>query len=294
MNVDLLKIVNYYFLSNISRKFVLKLSYLKVFKKRLNLKNPKTLNEKIHWLNINEYGNNKLISECADKYLVRKYVENIDKSLLNELIGVYNYVEEIEWNELPQKFVIKMNHGAGYNIVCLNKETFDIEEAKNKLNKWSKEEYWKNYGEIQYKPIDKKIIIEKYIESESRALPNDYKIYCFHGKAFCTMVCEERDSENTKFYYFDREGSLIPYSKDSIEAIENNKKFVLPKNYKKMIEVSEKLSAPFKFVRVDLYSENNKIIFGELTFTPGAGLDIDRLNSIDVLLGEKIKIEGEE
>lgn len=290
--MSILKTINYYFLSDISPSLVTRISYFRIFKEKLDLKNPKTLNEKIQWLKLNEYRNNLLVTNCADKYKVREYVDKVSPSILNELLFVYDDVDEIEWDKFPNRFVIKMNHGAGYNIICSDKSKFDIKEADRKLKIWMKQDFWKNYSEVQYRDIEKKILVEKYIEADNEDSLNDYKIYCFHGVPFCTMSCEDRQKGNTKFYYFDIEGKLIPYSKDSIDAINNNVKVKLPSNYQEMIKIASDLSKPFKFVRVDLYSEKNKIIFGELTFTPGAGLDRDRLKEVDKLLGEQLYLEG--
>ncbi|MGX6971060.1 ATP-grasp fold amidoligase family protein [Vagococcus bubulae] len=288
--MGILKTINYHILSDISPTFATRLIYFRIFKRRLNLNPPHTLNEKIQWLKLNEYGNNELVTKCTDKLLVRDYVQRIDGNLLNELLFIYDDVDEIEWEKLPEKFVIKMNHGSGFNLICSDINNFDIGYAKEKLKLWKNEDFWKIYSELQYKHIKKKILIEKYIETQSGKLPNDYKIFCFHGKALCIMSCEERETGNTKFYYFNVKGELVPYNKSSVEAIENNLPIHLPENYEDMVAISEALSKPFKFVRVDLYSEDNQIIFGELTFTPGAGINKDRFEEIDLLLGKQLDL----
>lgn len=278
--------INYLFLSELSPSLATKLLYYSNFKKKINLEEPKTLNEKICWLKLNEYKDNQLITDCADKLKVRDYVSKFQPDILNEIYGVWNSPEEINWEKLPEKFVIKFNHGAGYNIICKNKETFNIQKAEKKLNKWMKHDFWKIGAELQYKKIDKKIIVEKFIETSDNQLPSDYKIYCFHGVPMYIMSCEERVKDKAKFYYFDTQGNLLPYSEDSINAIKIKKSIKLPSNYEEMIKIAKDLCQDFKFVRVDVYSENGAIIFGELTFTPGGGIDSGRMPDVDILLGE--------
>lgn len=131
-------------LSSISPIYATKLFYKKMFNKPLNLKNPKTLNEKIQWLKLNTYKDNPLITQCADKYLVRDYVASKGcREILNELINVWDSVEEIDWNDLPNKFVLKLNHGSGYNIVCDNLKKLDLSKTKKQLKTWLKEDFWK-------------------------------------------------------------------------------------------------------------------------------------------------------
>ncbi|WP_288395539.1 ATP-grasp fold amidoligase family protein [uncultured Vagococcus sp.] len=283
--------LNYFFLSNVSPILAIKFSYFKAFNKKIDLSNPITLNEKINWLKLNSYEHDDLIIQCADKVKVRSYIEKIEPKILNELYGVWDNPNDIDWTSLPSKFVLKMNHGAGYNLVCTNKEKLDINNSISQIEKWMKHDFWKYSSEMQYKKINKKILIEKFIEPEIGTVPNDYKIYCFHGKAHYIMSCEERSSDKTKFYYFDTNGDLIPFSDDSKEAIKSKQKINLPNNFKQMLAISEKLSKPFKFVRVDLYSENNKIYFGELTFSPGAGLDTDRLEEVDYIFGSLLNLD---
>lgn len=126
-----------------------KLAYRHSFHKRLNLKNPKTINEKILWLKLNTYYKNNTITQCCDKYRVRDYLNNRGmEKLFPKLYGSYNNAKEIDWNKLPNSFVAKCNHGCGYNIIVKDKSKLDINDAINKLNKWMKEDYWKKGGEI--------------------------------------------------------------------------------------------------------------------------------------------------
>ena len=172
-------------LTRISPKLNTKVVYLTKFKKPINLKHPQTLDEKIQWLKFNTYYQNPLITQCADKYAVREYVEKSGcGEILNELYGVYDWVEEIPWETLPNQFVIKWNFGCGQNLIVFDKSKLDIEDAKRKLNEWYKirNTFYLTYSEMQYKGIPPKLICEKLIETESGDVPVDYKLYCFNGK----------------------------------------------------------------------------------------------------------------
>lgn len=263
--------------------------YKKRFNKKINLDDPKSFNEKIQWLKLNTYNNNPTITQCADKYAVREFVkEKGCEELLIPLIGVYTNVNEIDWNNLPEQFVLKCNHGCGYNLICTDKDKLNIEEEIKTINKWMKDDYWKHRAEVNYKYIPKKIIIEKFIENNGKQI-EDYKFYCFNGKVIYTMVCCEREDKHAKYYFYDRDWNLIPFSKDALRVDEN---FAIckPKLLDKAIEYAEILSSPFPFVRTDLYILDDKIYFGELTFTPAGGLDDDLLDG-DIEMGKLIKLE---
>ena len=143
---------------------------------------------------------------------------------------------------------------------------------------------------MHYKEIPRKIICEKFLENEEGNFPDDYKFYCFNGRPECVMLCKGRKNGETKFYYFDLDWQLLPLSTDSINAIENNITIDKPHGYNDMLEYAKKVSKDFKFVRADFYLINSKVLFGELTFTPSAGLDTERLPQTDLLLGEMLKI----
>ena len=244
-----------------------KILYYYTFKKRLNLKNPQNFNEKLQYLIVNEY--DEVQTRLADKYLLHKYIDEKGyNELLPKLYGVYDNADEINFDELPNKFVLKTNHGSGEIFVCKNKNKFDIEKTKEKLNKSLKTNFAKQSLEYHYAKIKPKIICEQYLEDGKNELPIDYKFYCFNGKADCILICSNR-SEKLKLDYYDLNWSKKDYS---TKEYKSGKDFEKPKNLEKMIEIAEKLSKEFKFVRVDLYNINGKIYLGELTFTPAAGL----------------------
>ena len=277
-------------LSTISPTFASKVFYKKRFKRILDLKNPITLNEKLQWLKLNTYNNNDLVTTCVDKYKVREYLkEKQCDHIANELIGVWESANEIDWDSLPNKFVLKCNHGAGYNIVCTDKTKFDVIEATRTLNKWMKEDYWKLLAEINYKYVPKRIICEKFIETESGDLPDDYKVYCFNGKPTYIMLCQGRREGDTKFYFLDREWNIVPLNRDS-KAVGQDFKIPKPEGIEEMFKYAEILSEPFPFVRADFYLEHGRLIFGELTFTPAGALDSNRLPETDKLFGDLLEL----
>lgn len=277
-------------LSTISPRLVSHLLYFKTFKQVLNLKNPKTFNEKLMWLKLNTYYNNPLVTQCADKYLVRQYVKDLGcGEILNDLIGVWDSEEEIQWDSLPNKFAIKCNHGCGYNIICNDKSKLDITKAQKTLSSWLSEDFWKISAEVNYKYIPKKIICEKFIESKEGLLPPDFKFYCFNGKALFVMVCLEREKGKTRYYYFNKDWEMLNYSSDAKEIPEEllNKK---PKGMDEMFEYANKLAGPFPFVRVDFYLNDGKVLFGELTFSPARALDNEIFPQTDLMLGKLINL----
>lgn len=228
-------------------------------------KKPRNFNDKTTILKLNDYQDNELVIKCTDKYEVRKYIENLGYSnILNELYGVYNSFEEIDFNKIPNKFALKCTHGCAYNIICNDKKKLDIAKTKKKIDKFMKEKYGYATSELHYLKIKPRIICERYLCDENDKMPMDYKIYCFNGIAKCILVCSERDTV-LKLNMYDLSWNELPYIK---EKYTNKKSISKPLNLKKMLRIAEDLSKPFPFVRVDLYNDNGKIIFGELTFTP--------------------------
>lgn len=278
-------------ISSFSPKIASKIYYKTKMGKSLNLNNPQLFNEKLMWLKLNKYANNPLVTKCVDKYKVREYVKECGlEDTLNTLIATYNSPDEIEFEKLPNQFVLKCNHGAGYNIICENKSNLNIEEAKSKLKKWLKEDYWKYVAEVQYKNVDKKIVCEKFLESKDGNAIEDYKIYCFNGKPKFCMICIGRNFGKPTYYFFDTDWKLLKINPAGKEAPED---FTVekPKCMDEMYKVAETLAKPFEFVRVDLYNYKDKPIFGELTFTPAGCIDDKYIDGADIMLGNMLKIE---
>ncbi len=276
------------FLTIISPKLNTKVCYRVKFKRNLDLKHPITLNDKILWLKFNTYYDNPTIKQCADKLRVRDYLTNNGYGyLLNDLLGVYYNVDEIDWNTLPDRFALKLNVGCACNIIVPDKSKLDINKTKDTMKKWLKSNYWLGWSELQYKDVKPCILIEKYLGSDDGKLPEDYKFYCFNGKAKYVMVCVDREiGKHAAFYYFDKNWTMMPYSADYFDN--PNRIIPRPPHIEEAFDVAEKLSKEFPFVRADLYIIDHKIVFGELTFTPSAGLDQSRLPETDKLLGEQL------
>lgn len=249
--------------------FKLKLGY------ELNLENPRSFNEKIQWLKIHD--RNPEYTKLVDKYEVRKYIsDKIGEDYLIPLLGVWDNVEDINFDKLPNKFVLKCNHNSGLGMcICENKDLLDIKKVKKELKKGLKENYYLTGREWPYKNVKRKIIAEKYM---SNNFPNDlekglldYKFMCFNGTVRCSFVCSERFSkEGLKVTFFDKNWNMMPFERKYPRSKKNIPK---PQNYEKMIELAEKLAENIPFVRVDLYEINGKIYFGELTFHPGSGME---------------------
>lgn len=256
--------------------------------KELNLEDPRDLNEKIQWLNL--YKQNSLKVKCTDKYRMREYVE--EKELgeyLPKLLGVYESGKQIDFDKLPNKFVLKCNHASGprFYVICKDKSMLNIKETINKLDDGLKVDFSLYAGEFQYSKIVPRIICEELLEESGEDVPKDYKIFCINGEPQFFQVCANRGKKLT-FSLYDLEWNNINYKLG--EGYYNENKIKKPKSINKMLEIAKKLSTDFDFVRVDFYEINGKPIIGELTFTPNAG----RLRSIsqDFLneLGQKLII----
>ena len=249
-------------------RIALYLIYFRGYKKVLNLKKPETWGEKIQWLKL--YGGLEELSQYVDKYEVRKYIkQTIGEEYLNELYGVYDSVEEINFELLPNKFVLKSTNGSGSILICKNKSNFNFKYAKKVMKKWLKDDYSKEKKEPQYKNVKNRIIIEKYIENENESL-TDYKFYCFDGKVKYYAVFYDRFTNKSIDIYSTEKGKL-----EGIKTcnIQNSNYDVNKEEINEMIKLSEKLGEKFTCVRVDFYYIKGKPIFGELTFTDGAGSD---------------------
>lgn len=265
-----------------------KFLYKRAFSRRLNLRNPQTLNEKIIWLKLNTYRDNPQVTQCADKYGVREYVQEAGFGhTLNQLYGVWDRAEDIDFTSLPDRFVLKCTHASGFNWLCSDKSTLDINACVAQMKKWLSYDFWRRHSELQYRKVPKRVIAERFLWDGK--IPTDYKFYCFHGHPLYVLVCSGTKAEHRKFYFFDREWNFCPITRDGQHAGEG---FTLPRPacFDKMLECARALSEPFPFVRVDLYEDDGRVIFGELTFTPSAGMDTGRLPETDLILGKLLKL----
>lgn len=254
--------------------------------KNLNLDAPKSFNEKIQWLKL--YDNSPLKTKLADKYAVREWIKDeIGDDYLIPLLGVWNSFDEIDFDKLPDRFVLKANHGSHWNIIVKDKSKFDKAKAKKKFDKWMSWNYANKAGlELQYKDIVPKIVAEQFVEDSNGEL-NDYKILCFNGEPkYVWIDCGRYTKDRIKNIY-DLDWNLQPFSmthevsKEEIPA---------PANLDKMIELARKLCRDFAFVRVDFYNVDGKIYFGEMTFTSMSGLDKFKPEKYDYIMGEMLEL----
>ncbi len=233
----------------------------------LNLSDPKTFNEKIQWLKL--YDSTPIKTRLADKYLVREWVkETVGEKYLVNLLGVWDSFDEIDFEQLPNQFVLKANHASGWNIIVHDKSTLNISEAKGKFDSWMSKNYAYNNGlELHYANIPHKIIAEEYIADLDGDI-FDYRFFCFNGKPTYLWVDIGSGTTNHKRNIYDLNWNLQNYKVNYPNIQPEPTK---PENLDKMVALAEKLCAPFAFVRVDFYNINGKIYFGEMTFTPQGG-----------------------
>lgn len=253
-----------------------------------HLNHPRTFNEKLQWLKLND--RHAEYTKMVDKIDAKKYVASIigDKYIIQTL-GVWNSVDEIEWDKLPNQFVIKVSSDSGGIVVCKDKQTLDIEKAKEKLtNGWGKNYYVHN-KEYPYRDLTPRIIAEEYKEDESGYELRDYKIFCFNGEPKILFVASDRQKagEDTKFDFFDLNWNHLPFT----NGHPNSKEFIAkPKNFEEMLEIAKKLSVGIPQVRIDLYNCNGQIYFGEITFFHWSGMTAFDPIEWDFKLGKMIKL----
>lgn len=244
----------------------IKNQYISRVGKSLDLENPKTLTEKIQWLKI--YDSTFLKTYCADKILLHNYSEmKLKTDICIPILAIYDEPEQIEYEKLPNKFVIKCNHGSGYNIIVKDKSTINRQKINEQLKKWKNENYALFGAELQYYNIQRKIFIEEYKESITNDLV-DYKFWCFNGEPKYFSIGAGHGHGALNYYGFDMK--LYTYQRLDYKC-DRTVKWKRPNTLDEMIEKAKILSKEFKFVRVDFYEIDNKVYLGELTFTPGDG-----------------------
>lgn len=268
---ELKRKVRYFFYAHLPAclyPLVLTCWYYKFTKRKLDLHNPQTFNDKIQWSKL--YDSTPIKTRLADKYAVREWVkEKIGEEYLIPLLGVYDRFEDINFNTLPDRFVIKCNHGSGYNIIVKDKKQLDLKRTQKQLNQWMHENFaFKGGFELHYLPIKPKIIIEKYMEDETGEL-RDYKFFCFNGKPEFVWVDSQRYVHHKRNLY-DLNWNLLPFK---FNVFDNFPSIPKPACLPQLIDLAGVLSTDFNMVRVDFYVIDNHIFFGEFTFTSGSGLE---------------------
>ena len=267
---------------------VLEQTYRQLMGRPLDLKNPQTFAEKIQWLKIFDAAPIK--SRLADKYLVRSWIaEKIGDEYLIPLLGVWDDFDDIDFDALPNQFVLKCNHGSGMNIIVRDKKTFDRQRAREKLNTWLATDYAASYLELHYTRINRKIIAEKFMTNDNLPDLTDYKFLCFDGKIVYCQYLTDR-STNLRLNYFDVNWNVTTVERNDHSRSDRPEEIPPPKNFELMKNLAEILSQGFAFVRVDFYEIDGKIYFGEMTFTPGAGNFYYRSAGTNEYLGSLLKL----
>lgn len=251
-----------------------------------NFENPKTFNEKIFWYKLNYH--NPLITTCCDKFAVKEYVEKIlGPGHVVPTIKSWTNVNDINFDELPEKFVLKVNWSSGFNIIVKNKSLLNIDKVKHKLNQWIQpynNSYYESYN-WGYKNMKPVIYAEEYIEQMDGQV-YDYKFFCYNGEPKNLFVASDR-YKHKHFNFFDINWNQLPF----VYKYPNSKKLPQkPKNFDKMVEFSKKLSKSLPFVRCDYYEIGDKVILGEMTFYSGGGLLKFTPSEWDEIMGSYIEL----
>lgn len=275
------------FYNHMSDEEYLSRKYQLYFGQKLDLQNPQTFNEKLQWLKL--YNRKPEYTVMVDKYKVREYIaQELGEEYLIPLLGVWDNPDEIDFDALPNQFVLKCNHNSGLGMcICKDKSELDISKVKVELRKGLKQDYYLTGREWPYKDVPRKIIAEKYMEDVSGDL-KDYKFYCFNGEMKFVMINSDRNtSRPTRADYFDRDFNWLDFTWGYSHAEVHPKK---PEQFEKMVAIVEKLAKGLPHTRVDLYDCNGKIYFGELTFFDGSGFDKIEPLEWDYKIGKLLKL----
>lgn len=270
-----------------SPEMCLKVQYRCLTGKTLNLKSPCSFNEKLQWLKINN--KNSLYSTLVDKYSVKKYIEEkLGKDYVIENYGVWDSYDEIDFDSLPNQFVLKCTHDSGGLVVCKDKTSLDKTKARQKIDKSLKRDYYYASREWPYKNVPHRVIAERFLEDKNGEL-RDYKFFCFNGEPKFLYVSNNLAShQNVKMSFLNLDWSLAPFQGIDYPLFE-----VLPEKpscYEEMLEVSRVLSANIPFVRVDLYEYQGRVYFSEMTFFHSGGFMVFNDEKWDNELGKLIDL----
>lgn len=261
--------------------------YYCYFGREIDLDNPKTFNEKLQWLKLNDRKNE--YTSIVDKYEIKRVLtEQIGEKYVVPTYGVWDSFKEIDFNLLPDRFVLKTTHDSGGVVICRSKKSFDLKNAKKILNHSLKNNYYKHTREWPYKNVKPRIIAEMFLDNDNEEI-DDYKVHCFNGEPKITLVCSDRHSPSglTEDFYDNDWNHLnlkrpgVPNSKKS-----HNK----PANFDEMLSISRILSKNHPFIRVDFYIVKDRLYIGELTFYPSGGFDGYEPEEYDMILGNWIDL----
>lgn len=257
----------------------------------LQLESPKTFNEKLQWLKL--YDRKPEYTMMVDKYAVRKYIaEKLGEEYLIPLLGVWDDPGKIDFDALPDRFVLKCNHNSGLGMcICKDKSKLDIEKVKKELRKGLLQDYYRLGREWPYKDIQRRVIAEKYMSNGTGDLP-DYKIHCFNGKPEFVLICRDRFTQNglTEDFYTPQ-WEWMPVKRPGTP----NAKAPIPKPERldQMLEMAKTLAKDIPFARIDFYEINGEIYFGEITFFPASGMSRFEPEGWDTTFGDLLDLSAE-
>lgn len=277
----------YGFLNRMNDEEYIRKRYKYEFGRALDLNDPKTFSEKLQWLKL--YDRDPRYSIMVDKYEVKKYVASvIGEQYIIPTLGVWDSVEDIDFDMLPEQFVLKCTHDSHGLVICKDKSTLDVAAAKKKLAKSLKQNYYLKFREWPYKNVKPRIIAEKYMEDKATAELRDYKFFCFDGIVKCYDIDYDRFTDH-KVNFFNTEGEilkigLVAYPPDL------EKEISIPEQLEEMKTLAAKLSAGIAFLRTDFYCVDGQVLFGELTFFPSSGFGKFLFEGNDELLGSWLKL----
>ena len=279
-------------LSFMPDKIVVKVQYRIKTGHSLNLRNPKRYTEKLQWYKL--YYRDPLMSQCSDKYEVRKYVQQCGlREILNECYGIYDTPDEIDFKKLPESFVLKDTLGGGGNSVILvqNKKLMDEKAVRKQMWDWVNEPLNKKHPgrEWVYDNKRHRIIIEKMLMDKDKQDLPDFKFFCFNGSPFCLYLMQNYTMHHSlgEMGFFDCNYNLLPAYRKDFRPLSNIPS--KPQNFEKMVQISKILSTGFPHVRIDLFNINGQIVFGEMTFFNASGYTKFEPDEFDFILGEKFK-----
>ena len=283
----ILKLDRMELLTILPTKLYLQLIYKIKLNKKLDLDNPQTFNEKLQWLKINNIQKN--YSLLVNKYTVKNYIGKvIGEEYIIPTLGIYDKFEDINFDDLPEQFVIKCTHDSGGIVVCKDKSKLDKDSCRIKIKKCLKRNYYLHGREYPYKTIKPQIIIEKYMEDENLKELRDYKFFCFNGEPKCFKIDFDR-FVNHRANYYDMNQKILNVGEKNFPP-DFNKNLLMPINFDKMVEFAKKISRNIPFARVDFYEVNNKVFFGEITFFPASGMGKFINEYSDELLGSWLQL----
>lgn len=275
-------------LNLISDKLFLQYKFKLRTLKKLNIDNPRTFNEKLQWLKL--YDRKPEYTIMVDKYAVKKYVaDRIGEQYIIPTLGVWEQFEDIDFDKLPNQFVLKCTHDSGGLVICRDKSKFNIEAARKKINRSLKRNYYYSGREWPYKNVPPRIIAEKYMEDTESTELKDYKFFCFNGKVKFLYLSEGLENHETaRISYVSLDWKPMPFARDDYKPFEQLPH--KPDNLEEMIRIAEDLSVGIPHVRVDFYNVNGQILFGELTFYSGSGFTKFNPESADFEIGQLLEL----